>query len=103
MTFDRRQYLNQKFHQRGLFFYGFSVGIFAIIAFITFLSILVYGITEQRLALIFLNLWFCLFTMDLVVTKLRRFGEKAPWHEWACFNNNQSEEPHTEKQIHAKS
>ena len=72
-----------KKHSR--FFYMFAMSIFISIASITLICSFVFGFTDQRIAVIFLNLWFTLFTMDLVTMRFRRDSEKAPWHEWSAF------------------
>ena len=86
MAFDRRK--NTHPQKVGPFFYAFAVGIFSIIALTTFFICLISGFTEQRIALMFLNAWFTLFTMDLVTVRFSRKGERAPWHDWAAFRRN---------------
>ena len=89
MSFDRRK--NDGTEKVGPFFYAFAIGIFAVIALTTFIVCLWTGFTEQRIALMFLNAWFTLFTMDLVTVRFSRKGERAPWHDWAAFRRNEED------------
>lgn len=84
MLYDRR--IDNKKHSR--FFYMFAMSVFISIAFITFICSFISGFTDQRIAVIFLNLWFALFTMDLITVRFRRESEKAPWHEWSAFKRS---------------
>ncbi|MEM6602866.1 MAG: hypothetical protein AAF621_02345 [Pseudomonadota bacterium] len=78
--------------KKGQFFYAFATGIFLSVAVTTFVVSCISGFTEERIVLLFLNLWFCLFTMDLITMRFRRKGERAPWHDWATFKKTTTEE-----------
>ena len=86
--FNRRKNEPSKTKKHGKFFYGFAVGIFALITLLCIIAGFVSGFTQERLALICLNGWFCLFTMNHITTRFKRSGETAPWHEWTAFSKN---------------
>ena len=88
MNFERRLSQNQKPHAHKVRFYWGALIVFAMIMVISLVSMFVLGFNEQRLALFCLNGWFCLFTMDIITTKCRRNGEKAAWHDWTLFRQN---------------
>ena len=94
MAFDRRH--EPKPRKFGPFFYAFAIGIFSVITVTTLFLCIMGGFTEQRIAVLFLNAWFTLFTMDLVTVRFRRTGERAPWHDWAAFRR---EDDHDEAEL----
>lgn len=88
MAFERRKEQKNKHSVR---FYWVALTIFFIMMLALIIGIFLFGFTQQRLALMCLDAWFCLFTMDLIASHARRTGERAFWHDWALFNQSQSQ------------
>jgi len=92
---------NYKLVKAGRKFYSLAVFIFAALIAVTIFTCITDGVTDERIVIILLNSWFILFTMDLIVARFRRDGERAFWHNWVFFsrrNKKQSQDTKVENQ-----
>ena len=88
MTKNRRTH-NYKFDRS---FYVIAIIIFSMVAIGSFVNSIIHGFTDERVAIILMNAWFILFTMNMISVKFKRQGEKNFWSNWVIFKNT----PHVE-------
>ncbi len=93
MIRERRNNKNNKQERRfGRFFYNIALVIFAFIAILTIFTGIYSGFTNERITIILMNLWFMLFTMDVITIRFRRQGEHARWHDWVLFSRTNKDD-----------
>ena len=66
-------------------FYTAAICIFSVSILFTLVNAIIYGFTDERIAVILLNCWFSLFTMNIVTVRFQRQNERFFWHDWFIF------------------
>jgi hypothetical protein len=92
MTAEKRK---QQYTLGRLFYMG-SICVFACTALISLLCCFFDKFTDERIALVLMNSWFMLFTMDIVTARFKRQNEHSFWNNWIIFKRNSHKKDNNE-------
>jgi hypothetical protein len=70
----------------GKAFYYVVTIIFIASAFVRLAEMIFFNVSFSSFCLLFLNLWFILFMMDLLAKRYRRDNDGIFWKDWALFS-----------------
>lgn len=95
MVPDRRV-KKSKIRKFSRYFYYAAIFAFASFALLNIGMCLYNGFTDERIALLMLNLWFIFYTMNMITRNFRREEEQVFWHDWVMFSSSIDEKEEVE-------